>query len=215
MTTLMEGQKGVLDPDTAENLLKAAGFTLPAQAEVFDKAALSEACDRIGYPLVMKVIGPLHKSDVGGVKIGIANLSEAEAAFDELMDIKDARGALLQPMISGTEMILGASREGDYGHLIMFGLGGIYTEVLKDVCFALAPLSPEESMGLIKGIRTLPILEGIRGQKGVDLAVVSDNLQRLGRLVTDFPQIKELDLNPLKGVEKDLHAIDARIILDD
>jgi acetyltransferase len=163
----------------------------------------------------MKVIGPLHKSDVGGVKIGIGSLEEAETAFDELMAIKDAKGALLQPMVSGTEMILGVSREGDYGHLIMFGLGGIYTEVLKDVCFALAPLSPEESMGLVRGIRTLPILEGIRGQKGVDLAVVSDNLQRLGMLVTDFPQIKELDLNPLKGVEKDLYAIDARIILDD
>jgi acetyltransferase len=215
MTEIMGGQKGVLDPDTAENLLKAAGFTLPAQAEVFERAALPETCEKIGYPLVMKVIGPLHKSDVGGVKIGIGSLSEAETAFDDLMAIKDARGALLQPMVSGTEMILGASREGDYGHLIMFGLGGIYTEVLKDVCFALAPLSPEESMDLIKGIRTLPILEGIRGQKGVDLEVVSDNLQRLGRLVTDFPQIREIDLNPLKGVEKDLYAIDARIILDD
>jgi acetyltransferase len=215
MTRLMEGKKGVLDPDTAENLLKAAGFTLPAQAEVLDKAALSESCDKIGYPLVMKVIGPLHKSDVGGVKIGIGNLSEAETAFSELMAIQDATGALLQPMVSGTEMILGASREGDYGHLIMFGLGGIYTEVLKDVCFALAPLSPEESMDLIRGIRTLPILEGIRGQKGVDLEMVSDNLQRLGRLVTDFPRIREIDLNPLKGVEKDLYAIDARIILDD
>jgi acetyltransferase len=215
METILDGKKGVLDPDTAEKLLLAAGFTLPAQAEVFDKDTLSEACDKIGYPLVMKVIGPLHKSDVGGVKFGIKSLQEAETTFDELMAIQDARGALLQPMVSGTEMILGASREGDYGHLIMFGLGGIYTEVFKDVRFALAPLSPEESMGLIRGVRSLPILEGIRGQKGVDLERVSDNLQRLGMLVKDFPQIREIDLNPLKGIGKDLYAIDARIILDD
>jgi acetyltransferase len=215
MAAILDGKKGVLDPETAENLLNAAGFTLPAQAEVFDKTALSEACDKIGYPLVMKVIGPLHKSDVGGVKFGIKSLPAAETAFDELMAIKDAKGALLQPMVSGTEMILGASREGDYGHLIMFGLGGIYAEVFKDVRFALAPLSAEESMGLIRGIRSLPILEGVRGQKGVDLEVVSDNLQRLGMLVSDFPQIKEVDLNPLKGIEKNLYAIDARIILDD
>jgi acetyltransferase len=96
----------------------------------------------------------------------------------------------------------------------MFGLGGIYTEVLKDVRFALAPLSLSESMDMVQSIRSFPILEGVRGEEGVSIEQVADNLQRLGLLVTDFPQIKEMDINPLKGVREELYAVDARVILD-
>ncbi|MGD9369730.1 MAG: acetate--CoA ligase family protein, partial [Desulfobacteraceae bacterium] len=120
---------------------------------------------------------------------------------------------LIQPMVSGTEVILGASREGDFGHLVMFGLGGIYTEVLKDVQFSLAPLSEDESLRMIRGIRSYAILEGIRGEPGMDIDVLADNAQRLSRLVHDFPRIKEIDLNPIKGTGTDLYAVDARIII--
>jgi acetyltransferase len=113
----------------------------------------------------MKVLGPLHKSDLGGVKLGITDAAAAERAWHDLTGIKDARGALIQPMVEGTEVILGASRAGDLGHLIMFGLGGIYTEVLRDVTFALAPLAGEECRGMVKGIRSYPILEAC-GAKG-------------------------------------------------
>ncbi len=213
ITAALDGKSGALDPDTVDAVLSAAGFKLAPQVTVFDKSALVGACDTVGFPLVMKVIGPLHKSDVGGVKLGITSTESAAETYEELMRIPDAEGALLQSMVTGTEMILGASREGAFGHLVMFGLGGIYTEVLKDVRFALAPLTAEESMAMVTGIRTLPILKGVRGEKGVDLALVADNLQRLARLVNDFPGITEIDINPLKGVSSALYAVDARMIV--
>ena len=129
------------------------------------------------------------------------------------MAIPEARGVLLQPMIDGLEVILGASREDDFGHLVMFGLGGIHIEVLKDVRFALAPLSGVEAKRLIDGIRGRALLDGVRGAEGMDTAVLVDFLVRLGRLVADFPEIGEIDLNPVKGFGDCLLAIDARIII--
>jgi acetyltransferase len=211
---VLDGKTDVISPDDVDAMLAAAGFKLPALETITDKADLPAACEKVGFPMVVKVVGPLHKSDVGGVKVGINNLAEAEEAYDHMMTIKDATGVLFQSMIGGTEMILGVSREEDFGHLIMFGLGGIYTEVLKDVRFALAPLSLTESMDMVQSIRSFPILEGVRGEEGVNIEQVADNLQRLGLLVTDFPQIKEMDINPLKGVREDLYAVDARVILD-
>jgi acyl-CoA synthetase (NDP forming) len=111
------------------------------------------------------------------------------------------------------EVSLGASREGRFGHLVMFGLGGVYAEVLNDVRFALAPLSRNESLRMIQGIRSYALLQGVRGESGMDPEVLADCLQRLGRLVSDFPDIKEIDLNPVKGVGADLYAVDARIIV--
>ncbi|NLD36269.1 MAG: CoA-binding protein [Desulfatiglans sp.] len=209
---ILKEQGEQLDPDTVKGIMAASGLKLPFQADVFDKADLKAACERAGYPLVIKVIGPLHKSDVGGVKIGIADYEKAVIAFDELLKIKDAKGVLVQQMIEGTEVILGAKKEERFGHLIMFGLGGIYTEALKDVSFALAPLGLEGGMAMINKIKTLPILKGIRGQKGISLDVLADYLARLSLLVHHFPQIEEIDLNPVKGYGKDLYVVDARII---
>ena len=209
----LEDQSDILSPETVEKVIKGCGFKLPEQCEVRDEKELASSCESIGFPLVMKVIGPLHKSDVGGVRVGIGNMADAKETWDALMAIPDAEGALLQTMVQGTEVIAGASREGDFGHLIMFGLGGIYVEVLKDVQFGLAPLSPRESMNMIKGINSYAVLEGVRGEAGMDIAMLSDYLQRLGRLVTDFPQIREIDLNPIKGTKKALYAVDARIIM--
>ena len=206
---------GALDPDVVGDILSAAGFRLPEQIEVFDQGQLADGCRRVGYPLVMKVIGPLHKTDVGGVKLNIGNDGEAADAWKDLLRISDAKGVLLQPMIGGQEVILGASREGDFGHLIMFGLGGIYAEVLKDVKFALAPLSQNESLRMIRGIKSYKVLEGVRGEASMDIDVLADNVCRLGRLVSDFPQIKELDLNPIKGTGDKLYAVDARIIVEE
>ena len=122
------------------------------------------------------------------------------------------KGVLIQRMIEGTQVILGAKKEDRFGHLIMFGLGGIYTEALKDVSFALAPLGKEEGMNMINRIKTLPILKGIRGQKGVSIDVLAEYLARLSLLVDNFPQIEEIDLNPVKGYETDLYVVDSRII---
>jgi acetyltransferase len=211
--TALAGQSGALSPETVKSVLTGAGFRLPAQIEVLAEDKLDAACGQVGFPLAMKVIGPLHKTDVGGVKLGISDGDEARRAWEEILKIPDAQGVLLQPMIGGVEVILGASREGDFGHLIMFGLGGVYTEVLKDVNFALAPLSSAESLAMIRGIRSYPILKGVRGEPGMDIDILADNVRRLGQLVSDFPQIREIDLNPIKGTGKDLYAVDARMIL--
>jgi acetyltransferase len=209
----LKGHTGVLPARTVTEVLEKAGFVFPPQVEAVSLEEMKEACGRIGYPLAMKVLGPLHKSDLGGVKLGITDAAAAERAWHDLTGIKDARGVLVQPMVEGTEVILGASRAGDLGHLIMFGLGGIYTEVLRDVTFALAPLAGEECRGMVKGIRSYPILEGVRGQKGVSVERLTDYLERLGRLVFDFPVIGEIDINPLKGSGDELYVIDARIVL--
>ena len=209
----MQDQTGVLHPEKVRAVLTAAGFRLPEEIIVQQREDVEKACLRAGYPLAMKVIGPLHKTDVGGVRLGIIDAREALAAWEGLMRIPDARGVLIQPMITGLEVILGASRENGFGHLVMFGLGGIYAEVLKDVQFALAPLSAEESRRMIQDIRSYKVLEGVRGEPGMDLQKLAENLQCLGRLVSDFPQIKEIDVNPLKGTGADLYAVDARIIV--
>jgi len=214
IAAILKGQNQVLAPQTVDRLMRAAGFKLPDMVTVTDRADLEKACAVIGFPLVLKVVGPLHKSDVGGVRTGVADLNQARVAYDEMMTIQGATGVLLQSMISGTEMILGASREDGFGHLIMFGLGGIYTEVLKDICFALAPLTLSESLKMVQKVKSFPILKGVRGQKAVSIDQVADNLARLGLLVTDFPMIKEMDLNPLKGTFENLYAVDTRIIID-
>ena len=174
-----------------------------------------KACDATGYPVAMKVIGPLHKSDIGGVRLGLEDAEDAGQAWHDLMSIPGAGGVLVQKMIEGTEVILGSSRAGDIGQLVMFGLGGIYTEVLKDVSFASRPLSCEECLRMIRSIRSYKILEGVRGQKGVSINVLAMNLARLALLVSDFPAIREMDINPLKGTGDELYVVDARIIMNE
>ncbi|HBA55991.1 MAG TPA: CoA ligase [Syntrophorhabdus aromaticivorans] len=213
--SILSGREGALDPATAKELLSKAGFRFPRQIEVFSEEGFLAACGNIGYPLVMKVIGPLHKSDMGGVRVGIPQQEAALSAWNDLMAIEGAMGILVQEMIPGIEVILGASRAGgDLGHLVMFGLGGIYTEVLKDVRFALSPLAKKECFEMIRAIRGYPILEGVRGEKGVSVERIADYLERLGRLVSDFPAIREIDINPLKGSGTDLFVVDARIIVE-
>lgn len=210
---LLEAGGEVPEPAVVEQVLRAAGFKLPFQADVFDRDRLGPACEKAGFPLVMKVIGPLHKSDVGGVRLRIEDMEDARTAWAELMRIRNASGVLIQQRIEGTEVILGAKEEEGFGHLIMFGLGGIYTEVLQDVSFTLAPLGREEGLRMINSIRARAILEGVRGEKGLSLELLTEYLVRLGRLVTDFPRIREIDLNPVKGTGSDLFVVDGRVIL--
>jgi len=210
---ILSGRSGALPAQDVADILERAGFPLPGQAQALSLAEMKDACERIGYPLAMKVLGPLHKSDIGGVRLMIADAGAAGEAWHDLTALEGAKGVIIQQMIAGTEVIIGASRSGDLGHLIMFGLGGIYTEVLKDVAFALAPLSGEECRKMVMSIRSYPILEGVRGQRGVSLERLADCLQRLGRLVSDFPRIGEIDLNPVKGGGSELYVIDARMIL--
>lgn len=209
---LLEGQHGVLPAGLTRQVLEAAGLRFPGQVELTSAAELERV--PFGFPWVMKVMGPVHKTDVGGVRLKIQSLEEARKTWAELQNIPGASGCLVQQMVSGSEVLLGANREEGYGHLVAFGLGGIYTEALKDVHFALAPLSAEEGGRLIRSLRALPLIKGVRGEAGMDLEQLNDALLRVSLLVTHFPQIKEMDLNPLKGSGRELFTVDARLILD-
>lgn len=208
-----ENNETVLSTQSVKAVLDAAGFNLPPQFDVATENDLEKACQAIGYPIVMKVIGLLHKSDAGGVITGISNKTEATAAWKKLSSIPGSIGVQVQKMVQGQEVILGAVKEGRFGHLIMFGLGGIYAEVMRDVKFALAPLSREEAVRMINGIRACKLLDGVRGEQGMSTDLLAEYLMRLSRLVDDFPAIQEIDLNPLKGTGTDLYTVDARIMI--
>ncbi|MCK4764687.1 MAG: acetate--CoA ligase family protein [Candidatus Aminicenantes bacterium] len=208
----------------AKAILRAYNFDLPPAtlAGTIDDAVRFGA--QVGYPLAMKISSPdiLHKSDVGGVKVGLDNASEVEDAFELMMlRIKrqkpeaEIRGVLLEKMAAGREVIIGMKKDPQFGPMLMFGQGGIFVEVLKDVTFNLTPLTREEGFEMIRRTRTYKLLTGFRGQPGVDIEAIVDNLVRVSQLVMDFPEIEEIDINPLMvGREGDgAIVVDARIII--
>jgi len=201
--------------------LPTAPFRLAATA---DEAAA--AASEMGYPVVLKIASPvvLHKTDVGGVRVRLADEAAARKAFDEIMSNVRSRvgadaeiwGVLVQKMLPpAKEVILGMTRDAKFGPLIMFGLGGIYTEALRDVAFRLAPLRPNVAEEMIRSIRSYRLLEGFRGERPSDLPAIAEALQRLSQLVMDWPEIQELDINPLMVFAhgEGAAAADARIIL--
>jgi acetyltransferase len=194
-------------------VLAAAGFGLPAQVIVTDARQAGEAAARIGFPVAMKTVGPLHKSDAGGVRLGVRDPEEAQTAYADLSGLPGSTGVLVQEMVGGPEVILGAAAQPGYGHLIAFGLGGIHTEVLREVGFTLAPAAYAESLALIRGSRVLPVLEGARGRPAMSVDRLAELLTRLSLLVHLFPQVQEVDLNPVMGTGDRLRVVDARIIV--
>ena len=204
-------------------ILQAYGFSTPKKILVTNEEESARAAEEIGYPVVMKIVSPqiIHKSDAGGVKIGIKNQSEATKAFNEiLLNAKkynpnaDIKGVLVQEMISSAkETILGAKRDPLFGPLIMFGLGGIYVEILKDVIFRLAPIDEDMANEMVNSIKTIKLLKGARGEKESDIDGIVESIQRLSQLVNDFPEIEEFDMNPLLVLEKGngVRAVDVRI----
>jgi 4-hydroxybutyryl-CoA synthetase (ADP-forming) len=171
----------------------------------------------------MKIVSPdiIHKSDAGGVKVGLKNEKEIRSAFREIMDNAKAykaeasiKGVLIQEMItSAKEVILGAKQDPLFGPLVMVGLGGIYVEVLKDVVFRLAPVDEQEAEKMVNSIKAIKLLKGVRGEAPSDLTSVVDSLLRLSQLITDFPEIEEFDINPLLVLEsgKGVRVADVRI----
>jgi 4-hydroxybutyrate---CoA ligase (ADP-forming) len=216
-TTLLE--------EEGYKVLEAYGFSIPKKHLAQNEEECIKAVQEIGYPVVMKIASPeiVHKSDAGGVKIGLKNEDEIRQAFRTIISNAkkykpDAKidGILVQEMIkSGKETILGAKFDPILGPLIMFGLGGIYVEVLKDVVFRLAPLEEREATRMIESVKTINLLKGVRGEKPHDLGAIRESLQRLSQLITDFQEIEELDVNPLLVLEdgKGVRAIDIRISL--
>ena len=200
-----------LSPRSVQDMLDAAGIVRAAEviADTSEKAV--RAAGRLGYPLVMKVVGPVHKSDVGGVALNIKDEESVVREFDRMMQIQDATGVLLQPMLSGTELFAGVKLEENYGHMVLCGMGGIFIEVLKDVATRLAPLNIDGALEMIDSLKSREILEGVRGQEGVDIEGFAEVLVRLSALVEAAPEIFEMDLNPMLGNEERVVAVDARI----
>ncbi len=207
-------ENGYLDPDAVNALLDAAGIPV-VQEKVFDDAVGIVAwANETGYPLVMKVVGPVHKSDVGGVTLGIDSDEFLLSEFERMMKIDGAEGVLLQPMLQGREIFLGAKYEPGYGHIVLCGLGGIFVEVMKDVSSALAPVTKGEALSMIRNLKGYGLFKGVRGQKGIDENVFADIMVRLSALLLHAGEIKELDINPLLGEGAKITAVDARIRIE-
>ncbi len=202
---------GYLPPEEVQKLLDAAGIPRAAEAVVSSLKDAIEAAKKITYPLAMKVVGPVHKSDVGGVVLNIKDEATLSKEFERMMQIKDTTAVLMQPMLTGTELFAGAKKEDDFGHMVLCGMGGIFIEVLKDVAARLSPLNKADASEMIGSLKSQAILQGVRGQEGINIDLFADVLVRLSALLEAAPEIFEMDLNPLLGNKKQVVAVDARI----
>lgn len=209
-----EAENGYLSPDKVQELLDAAGVPRAKEMVVDTPEVCVAALGEIGYPIVMKVVGPVHKSDVGGVVLNVTNQETALKEFDRMMKIKDTTAILLQPMLSGTQLFVGAKQEGDFGHLIFCGLGGIFIEVLKDVTAGLAPIGISEAHDMIRRLKSYKIIEGARGQEPVNEDQYAEVIARVSALCRVAPEIFEMDINPLLGTREKVVAVDARIRIE-
>jgi len=222
---IRQGMREVGESD-AKEILDAYGFVTPKGALATTPEQAANIADQIGYPVVLKIWSQdiIHKSDVGGVKLGLRNAQEVMDAFDLMMyriprKVPQAQilGVFVQQMCKGVrEVILGMNRDPRFGPLMMFGMGGTMVEVMKDVSFYLAPLTADEAKQMLMGTRTYKMLQGVRGEEGVDIEAIAEGLQRLSQLVTEFPQIQELDINPyVVGPEGTVPiAVDARMSVE-
>jgi 4-hydroxybutyryl-CoA synthetase (ADP-forming) len=216
------GRSRLLEEEGYE-ILSAYGFPTPRSILGTNEEECVKAAEEIGPPVVMKIASPdiTHKSDAGGVKVGMKSSEEVQTAYKAIMDSTrkynahaEIKGVLVQQMVkSGKEVILGAKQDPLFGPLVMFGLGGIYVEILKDVIFRLAPIEEHEALKMVESIRAIRLLKGVRGEKPSDLKAVVDSLMRLSQLVVDFPEIEEFDMNPLLVLEegRGARAVDVRI----
>lgn len=204
-------ENGFISPSEIHELLNAAGIPIAKEFVVKTSEDAVKKSFEVGFPLVMKVVGPVHKSDVGGVVLNINDIATVEKEFKRMIKISDTTSILIQPMLNGTELFVGAKYENKFGHLILCGLGGIFIEVLKDVSSALVPIGIDEALGMIKRLKSYKIIQGVRGQEGVNEKVFADVIARLSALLLTAPEIAELDLNPLLGTKNQVIAVDARI----
>ncbi len=206
-------ESGYISPTLVHELLDCAGIPMVPEL-VSDKADdLVAFAERIGYPVVAKVVGPVHKSDVGGVSLDIKSAKHLRLEFERMMQIEGATSVMVQKMIKGTELFIGAKYESRFGHVVLCGLGGIFVETLKDVSSGLAPLSYAEVYSMIRSLRAYKIIKGTRGQAGINEARFAEVIVRLSTLLRFATEIKEMDINPLLADEHSVTAVDARIFV--
>lgn len=208
------GENGYITPDLVHALLSAAGIPTVPEFVSADKKAVVAFAEKVGYPVVAKVVGPVHKSDVGGVALNIRSKEVLQAEFDRMMQIPDASAVMVQKMIKGMELFIGAKYEPRFGHVVLCGLGGIFVEVLKDVSSGLAPLSYAEAYSMIHSLRGYKMLKGTRGRQGINERKYAEIIVRLSTLLRFATEIKEMDINPLLADDNDVIAVDARILVE-
>jgi len=206
--------EGYLSPVQVSDLLDAAGIPRAQEAVAHNEEELGAAAARVGFPLVMKVIGPVHKSDVGGVRLNIRDEHALREAFREMITIKDTTAILLQSQLTGRELFIGAKREPSFGHTVVCGLGGIFVEVLKDISTGLSPVSPAEAGRMVRNLRGYGLIRGVRGQEGVNEDLFIHAICRVSALCRCAPEIAEMDLNPLLGTARGVVVVDARIRIE-
>jgi acetyltransferase len=202
---------GYMNPDLVQELIDSVSIPRVSEQVVDTEKDLLYFAHELSYPLVMKVVGPVHKSDVGGVSLNIDNDELLVSEFRRMMKIYEANGVLLQPMLSGLELFIGAKHEKLFGHIILCGLGGIYIELLKDVAAGLAPLTKIETIKMIQSLKAYNIFKGARGQKPINENDFADIMLKLSTLLHFAPEIEELDFNPLLANGEKIIVVDARI----
>ena len=210
-------ENGYVPPQTVRDILSCAGIPLVPELVATSKEDLSPLTSNLSpltFPVVAKVVGPVHKSDVGGVALNIRTPEHLALEFDRMMQIPGATGVMVQKMLRGTELFIGAKYEERFGHVVLCGLGGIFVEVLKDVRSGLAPLTYGEAFSMIHGLRGYKILQGTRGQQGINEKKYADIIVRLSTLLRFATEIKEIDINPLLADGDDVVAVDARILIE-
>jgi acetyl-CoA synthetase (ADP-forming) len=210
----------LLEPE-AKELCRGYGLPVGKWRVATTSAEAVEASTGLGFPVVAKIVSPdvIHKSDVGGVILNLEDEREVEGAFKKIRSICEASnyrfaGMLVEPMAPpGTETIIGGKRDPQFGPVLLFGLGGIFVEVFKDVSFRVAPIEREDALEMISELKALPLLRGIRGRKPSDIDALVDSLLRVSEMMMREERIKELDLNPTLAYEKGCRVVDARVIL--
>ena len=210
-------QRDLLLPEAFE-VLQAYGIPVADYQVVQGKGDLQKAMEELGKPVALKVVSPeiSHKSDVGGVMLNLNDFSQAEKAYEKMNSLNEGKvaGVLVQKMVlEGKEVILGAKRDPSFGPVVLFGLGGIYVEILKETSLRVAPINRSESEEMISETKGSDIFKGLRGEQPLDTEALVESLLRLSQLVTDFPEIEGVDINPVKVLEKGAIAVDARILL--
>ena len=216
--------RSILTEFESKKILKQAGIpVVETKLAKTQKEAVSLS-QKMSFPVALKIVSPdvIHKSDSGGVKLSLNNVTEVKKAYDEILkkvkkQYPDAviHGVSVQKMIQpGTEVIVGTSKDPQFGPVIMFGLGGIFVEILKDVSFRVIPVEQRDAQEMIKEIKGYPLLEGYRGKEPVNISVLVEIILKISKLIEENPQIKELELNPIFAYRNKAVAVDARIILE-
>jgi acetyltransferase len=204
-------KSGYIAPAMVQELFKAANIPMVDELVSDEWEKIRDFAEKVTYPVVAKVVGPIHKSDIGGVALNIRSQKHLEIEFERLMGLPEAKAVMIQPMLQGKELFIGAKYEEKFGHIVLCGLGGIFVEIFKDVASGLAPLATEEAFSMIRSLNGYQMFRGARGQKGIDEFQFAKLIVQLSSLLRFAVEIKELDINPLLATDQGIIAVDARI----